>query len=187
MTLIYIILLVFIIYSVYKSQNESFYAMDGPMKDQYIRCCRKNGCVSSKCKSMIRTYAKKLDYVGKLMTVDNLGKRKIIYLYKRYDLEKNKNVYYCRVLIRGTQNYLYKKLKTKRDVVTGDIFKLYKRRFRAYVPNVTYFNPLYRNLDYGYKMAKNYFPVSFYANISEYIKPFEFLKPEYLQSYRKSY
>ena len=186
MFILFFLLIILIIISLCKPK-ESFYAMNGPAKHTYIKCCRKNGCKSTKCKNMLRSYSKKLEYVGKLSTIDNIGKKKKLYVYKKYNSKKNKNIFYIRVLIKGTNNYLYKILRTDNDVLTGDIFNLYDRKFRAYIPKVTYFNPLYRNLNYMYELGKRYFPISFYANKYNYISPIDMNKPDYLVNYRKTY
>ena len=183
--LIFSLILFFIMYMC--KTKESFYAMNGPAKHVYINCCRKNGCKSEKCRNILKSYSKKLDYVGKLSTIDNAGKRKKLYVYKKYNYKKNKNTFYIRVLIKGTNNYLYKILSNKRNIVTGDIFKLYNRKFRAHIPKVTYFNPLYRNFNYIYELGKRYFPISYYANKYNYIKPTDMNKPDYLVNYRKTY
>ena len=43
MLILFLALLIFIIISICKPK-ESFYAMNGPAKHAYIKCCRKNGC-----------------------------------------------------------------------------------------------------------------------------------------------
>ena len=185
MLIIYIIIFI-LIFLFIKSKKETFYAMSGPMKHQYINCCRKNGCVSETCKSLIRNHSKKLEYLGKLRSNDYAGKRKVIYLYERFNYKKNKKEIYMRVLIKGTNNYLYKKMKVN-SISTGDLFNLYNRQFKAYVPTITFFNPIYRNFEYAYDLGRRYFPISFYSNKYDYIKPEEMNKPEYIVNYRKTY